>query len=68
MNDAGPSVAPCHIIDRDEAHRSVALAIRREVLGVGPGNDLWVIIRADKETGTITCGLRAGLPDDFTPS
>lgn len=65
MNDSCPALAPCHTIDTDDTHRAVALAIRREILGLYPGNPLWIVIRADKETGEITCGLRAGLPDDF---
>ena len=67
MSDSSPSNTPCHAVDATEDDRYVALAVRREELGLGDGEPLWLIIHANKTTGVVESSIRSTLPSMFVP-
>lgn len=64
-NCASPE--PVLTVDHTENERHVALAVSSPALGLGEGTPLWIILKANKSTGELTCLLRSSLPDKFVP-
>ena len=67
MTDRAPSSTPLHAVDATDEDRYIALAVRREDLGLGEGAPLWLIIHANKTTGVVESSIRSTLPSMFVP-
>lgn len=61
------STEPLHSIDCSDTERYVALAVTSASLGLGKGNPMWIIMRADKTDGNISCAIQSTLPELFIP-
>jgi hypothetical protein len=67
LSDQQADTAPIFAINTASTERQVAVAIERSSVGLGVGNALWLIIRANKDTGELMCALRTTLPVVFLP-
>jgi hypothetical protein len=67
MIDRAPSSTPLHAVDATDEDRYIALAVRREELGLGEGEPLWLVIHANKTTGVVESSIRSTLPSMFVP-
>jgi hypothetical protein len=61
------STHPIHSIEYSDTERHIAMAITSTSLGMGVGNPMWIILKADKTTGNISCSIRTTLPAEFLP-
>lgn len=61
------STDPIHAVDYTDTERRIAMAIDRAAMGAGPGDPLWLIVKADKTTNEVTCAIRSTLPNEFLP-
>lgn len=65
LHDNCASAEPIHTHDYTEEERHIAVAITTSLLGMGLGNPIWLILKANKTTGELTCGMRSSLPPGF---
>lgn len=66
-SDNCASTQPILSVDYTDTERYVAVSITAPSLGLGDGLPLWMILKANKTTGELSCALRSSLPDVFIP-